>query len=113
MDGGAYPVDAGITSNDFVHWIDHDYFIVLIHRILRKNIMPAIIELKIFKVKHLVQPIGIEHTKSTTTPSSAFFRNGSQVASELELLDSLMNRLAIANSLKTFEISDSRVKVES
>jgi hypothetical protein len=25
----------------------------------------------------------------------------------------LMNRLAIANSLKTFEISDSRVKVES
>mmetsp|Transcript_8537 Transcript_8537/g.31266 ORF Transcript_8537/g.31266 Transcript_8537/m.31266 type:complete len:95 (-) Transcript_8537:455-739(-) len=94
MDGGAYPVDAGITSNDFVHWIDHDYFIVLIHRIL-------------------VQPIGIEHTKSTTTPSSAFFRNGSQVASELELLDSLMNRLAIANSLKTFEISDSRVKVES
>ena len=61
---------------DFVHRVDHDDLKVLVHRVL-------------------IDPVRVEHPQAAAPPSHSLFSYAPQVALELELGDTLVDRLSV------------------
>ena len=69
------PIDAGVSANCFVLWVDADDFEVLVGRIL-------------------VDPVGIEDTQVGATTTNALFSGGLERSLILQLVDTLVGGLA-------------------
>merc|ERR1712149_46330 len=70
VDSLADPVDTRISTDGFVHWINHDDFVVHVGRIL-------------------ADPIRAQHSKSSSQPTSSLFSFGANAALKFDLVDSL------------------------
>ena len=51
------------------------------------------------KWAHLIQPVGVKHAKGSTAASGAFLRDRAKVASEFQLLHTLVHGLAVTDAL--------------
>lgn len=74
------PVDAGIITDGGVHGVHHDDFIVL-------------------ECSVLVNPVRVQHSKIGANAASTLLRNTAKVANKLKLVDTLVLRLAVNNTL--------------
>merc|ERR1712062_459325 len=69
VDSFADPVDTRISTDGFVHWINHDDFVVHVGRIL-------------------TDPIRTQHSKSSSQTTSSLFSFGTNSTLEFDLVDS-------------------------
>jgi hypothetical protein len=69
------PVDAGITTDGLVLWVDEDDLVVLVCRVL-------------------VDPVGVEDAEVGATTADTFFGSGSEGALIFKLVHTLVGRLA-------------------
>merc|ERR1711973_720129 len=74
------PVDSWISTNGFVHWINHDHLVIQVGRIL-------------------TYPVGIQHSESTCQSPSSFFRFRTSAALEFNLVDTLTFWLTVSCTL--------------
>ena len=80
MNGVADPVDSGIVSNRYVVRIDQDHLVVLEGGIL-------------------VDPVRVEHSEVHASTARPLLGNRSQVAHELQLVDTVILGLAVHHAL--------------
>merc|ERR1712243_167396 len=64
----ADPVNSGISAYGFVHWINHNHFIVQIGRIL-------------------TNPVRVQHSKCTCQPTCSLLSFGASTTLKLDLVD--------------------------
>jgi hypothetical protein len=69
------PVDAGVETNGLVLGVDKDDFVVLVGRVL-------------------IDPVGVEDAEIGAAATDTLFGDGAEGALELELVDTLVGRLA-------------------
>ena len=81
VDGVDDPVDGGIVADGRVVRIDEDDFVVLVGGIL-------------------VDPVAVENTEVTADTTNTAFGNGTEVASVLQLVDTLVLGLTVDNTLR-------------
>ena len=81
VDGVDDPVDGGIVADGGVVRIDEDDFVVLVGGIL-------------------VDPVAVENTEVTADTANTAFGNGAEVASVLQLVDTLVLGLTVDNTLR-------------
>jgi len=79
-DGGADPVDTRVVADHLVVRVDADDFVELEGRVL-------------------VDPVRVEHTKVATLAADTGLGNAAVVALELEVLDTLVTRLTVDDTL--------------
>jgi hypothetical protein len=72
---GDDPVDASITTDGLVLWVDEDDFVVLVGRVL-------------------VDPVGVENSQVGATTTNTLLSSGLEGSLVLELIDTLVGRLA-------------------
>lgn len=75
VDWGDDPVDASITTNGLVLWVNEDDFVVLVGRIL-------------------VDPVGVENSQIGTTTTDTLLGSGLEGTLVLELVNTLVGWLA-------------------
>jgi len=75
----ANPLDARISADGSVSWVDHDNFIVFVGRIL-------------------ANPVGIEDAERSDLATDALLGNGLKRALELHLVDAVVSGLAVGAS---------------
>ena len=80
MDGGADPVDAGITADGLVLGVDEDDLVVLVGGVL-------------------VDPVGVQDAQVGATATDTLLSGGLEGALVLELVDTLVGGLACAKEL--------------
>ena len=76
------PVDAWVTADGFVLWVDEDDFVVLVGAVL-------------------VDPVAVENTQIGAAAADTLFSRGFERALVLELVDTLIDRLAYCISSVT------------
>jgi len=81
VDGVDDPVDGGIVADGRVVRIDEDDFVVLVGGIL-------------------VDPVAVENTEVTADTTNTAFSNRAEVASVLQLVDTLVLGLTVDNTLR-------------
>ena len=81
VDGVDDPVDGGIVADGGVVRIDEDDFVVLVGGIL-------------------VDPVAVENAEVTADTANTAFGNGAEVASVLQLVDTLVLGLTVDNTLR-------------
>jgi len=84
------PVDTGVTADGFVVGVDENDFKVLVHTVL-------------------VDPVGVEYTKISTSASNTLLSSAPQATLVLEVVDTLSNGFTIGSTLgdRFFPISSS------
>jgi len=80
VDGVANPVDAGITADGLVCRVDENDFVVLVYTVL-------------------VDPVGVQNTKTTASPCNSLFGNAPQASLELELVYTLVGGFTKGSTL--------------
>ena len=82
----ADPVDARVVADGYMIRINQDDLVVFISSIL-------------------IHPVGVKHTKISTNTSHSLFRDALKVSGELDLVDTLVLRLAIDNAFVVWALS--------
>jgi hypothetical protein len=82
----ADPVNSRIISDSNVERIDHDHLVISVGSIL-------------------VDPVRVQHTKVSTDTSSAFLSDTAKVADKLDLINTLILRLAIHSAFRIRTLS--------
>ena len=81
VDGVDDPVDAGVDADGLVLGVDQDNLVVLVDTVL-------------------VDPIGVQDAKVTTSASDTFFSNRTKTTLELEVVDTLADGFAVRSTLR-------------
>jgi hypothetical protein len=74
------PVDAGVAANGLVLWVDEDDLVVLVGRVL-------------------VDPVRVEDAEVSAAATDALLSGGAERALVLQLVDTLVGRLAVGCTL--------------
>lgn len=74
------PVDLGISSDSLVEWVYQDDFVVLVGGVL-------------------VDPVRVQNPQSAQLPSCPLLSYGAEVPLELQLVDTLVARLTVYDTL--------------
>jgi len=80
------PIDTRITTDGLVLRIDEDDFEVLVGRVL-------------------VDPVGVEDTEIWSPAANTFFSSGTERALILQLIDTLVGRLAVCSTLGRWSLA--------
>ena len=77
------PLGVGISSDSFMEWINEDNLEEFVRRIF-------------------TNPVGIQDPQGHTVAASALLRNRLQASSELELVDTMVHRLAVGGTFRNW-----------
>ena len=100
MNGSADPVDSRVSSDRLVGGVNEDDFVELVNTVL---IVAAIVSYrnsrKCRRETHLVNPVRVENSESSTSSGDSLLGSGSERSLELEVVDTLVRGFTESGSL--------------
>ena len=109
VDGGADPVDSGISSNRLVRRVDQNDLVELVDSVLIMKRCQSKKGKSNESETNLVDPVRVENSESSTSSRNSFLGGRSERSLELEVVDTLVRGFTESSSLgnRSFSVSSS------